>query len=120
MPTTAPLTPASVPDNDGVQEIDSARVLAESAALENYFQDGLGQETNEGSDDEEDEQEDEGLNGEDDPQAVVDNPKTHSALLWADKFILETRRKGGRQTENSVLKLWKPVPSSRLYLIALS
>ncbi|KDR66439.1 hypothetical protein GALMADRAFT_283872 [Galerina marginata CBS 339.88] len=38
---------------------------------------------------------------------VVDNAKTHDALAWADRFILETRRRGGRQTENSVLKQWK-------------
>ena len=86
-------------------------MLAESTALENYFQNGLRQEINtdevregsEGSDS------DEELNEEDldDREDVVDNLWTHSALAWADKFILETRRKGGRQTENSVLKLWK-------------
>ncbi|KAF8803900.1 hypothetical protein BYT27DRAFT_7061351, partial [Phlegmacium glaucopus] len=37
---------------------------------------------------------------------VVDMLRTHSALAWADQFILETRRKGGCQTENSVLKQW--------------
>ncbi len=31
----------------------------------------------------------EALSDKDDPQ-VVDNPKSHSALVWTDKFILET------------------------------
>ena len=57
------------------------------------------------SDDSEDEQ-DRVIDDDEDSQ-IVDNPTTQSALAWADKFILETRRKGGRQTENSVLKLWK-------------
>jgi len=90
-------------------EINPAQVLAETAALENYFQHGFRQEMNsdEGveSDDSEDEQE--GVIDDDEDSQIVDNPKTRPALAWADKFILETRRKGGRQTENSVLKLWK-------------
>jgi len=99
-----------VPENDSeAVEIDSAHVLAESAALEKYFQHGLRLEMNtdelEGSEDNEDEQE--GVLSDEDDSQGVDNPRTHSALVWADKFILETRRKGGRQTENSVLKLWK-------------
>jgi hypothetical protein len=74
----------------------------ESAALNTYFQAGF-QEVD--SDDE-----DEELVGNvdnDEEVHIVDNAKTHGALAWADKFILETRRKGGRQTENSVLKQWK-------------
>jgi hypothetical protein len=96
-----------------VAEIDSVQVFAESAALENYFQHGFRQETNgddvegsEGSENGEDEQED-GVIDEDEDSQLVDNPKTRPALAWADKFIFETRQKGGRQTENSVLKLWK-------------
>ena len=90
-------------------EIDSAQVLAESAALDSYFQHGFRQETDadeaEEGEDDNDEQE-EVIDDEADSQ-VVDNPRTRPALAWADKFILETRRKGGRQTESSVLKLWK-------------
>jgi hypothetical protein len=97
----------TAPDSEPLV-IDSAQVLTESVALENYFQHGFQQEINldeEGSEDGEDEQE-ELADDEDDLQAV-DNPRTRPALAWADKFIFETRRKGGRQTENSVLKLWK-------------
>jgi hypothetical protein len=90
-------------------EIDSAQVLAESTALNNYFEHGFRQEMDadeEGeSDDGEDEQEE--VRDDEEDSHLVDNPKTHPALAWANKFILETRRKGGRQTENSVLKLWK-------------
>jgi hypothetical protein len=101
---------ASQTDASGTEaaEINSAQVLAETAALENYFQDGFGQGMNndEGEEsDGEDEQEKVISDNEDLP--IVDNPKTRPALAWADKFILEMRRKGGRQTENSVLKLWK-------------
>jgi hypothetical protein len=95
-----------VPDSDTVV-IDSAQVLTESAALENYFQHGFQQEIDEvEGEDGEEEQEEEVADDEDEIQAV-DNPRTRPALAWADKFIFETRRKGGRQTENSVLKLWK-------------
>jgi hypothetical protein len=69
-------------------------------------------EGSEDSDSDEEGQNDEDLGDEDDSQVVVDNVRTSSssatsALAWADKFILETRRKGGRQTENTVLKQWK-------------
>jgi len=102
----------NVPDSEA-GEIDSVQVFAESAALENYFQHGFRQEMNgdeveesEGSENGEDEQE-EGVINEDEDSQIVDNPRTHLALAWADKFILETRWKEGCQTENSVLKLWK-------------
>lgn len=92
-------------DSEGA-EINPTQVLTETAALEIFFQDGFGQEMNndegEESDGGEDEQEEES-----EDSLIVDNPKTRPALAWADKFILEMRRKGGRQTENSVLKLWK-------------
>ena len=94
-------------------EINPAQVLAETAALESYFQDGFGQgmNNNEGEETRESDDDDEGvISGNEDSESdllIVDNPKTRPALAWADKFILEMRRKGGRQTENSVLKLWK-------------
>jgi hypothetical protein len=113
---TSQLTPARddiiVPES----EIDSTCVLAESTALESYFENGLRQEVNadevEGSDgsDSDEEPNEEGLDDREDVE--VDNARTRSALAWADKFILETRRKGGRQTENSVLKLWKVCPKN--------
>ena len=58
-----------------------------------------------GSDDSEDEQD--GVIDDNEDSQIVDNPMMQSALAWADKFILETWQKGGHQTENSVLKLWK-------------
>ena len=86
----------NVPDSEA-GEIDSVQVFAESAALENYFQHGFRQEMNgdeveesEGSENGEDEQE-EGVINEDEDSQIVDNPRTHLALAWADKFILETR-----------------------------
>jgi hypothetical protein len=95
-------------------EIDSTCVLAESVALEIYFQSGLRQELNTdeagGSENSDSDEDEEGL---DDSEDIVDNVRTHSALAWADKFILETRRKSGRQTENSVLKLWKVCTKKR-------
>ena len=99
-----------MPDSE-VDEIDSVQVFAESAALENYFQHGFRQEANgdgvEGSDGSENGEDEQEGGDEDEDSQIVDNPRTRPALAWADKFILETRRKGGRQTENSVLKLWK-------------
>jgi hypothetical protein len=101
---------SNVSDSDAADsEINPAQVLAETAALENYFQDVFGQEINNDagreSDDGEDEQE--GAISDNEDLLIVDNPKTRPALAWADRFIFEMRRKGGRQIENSVLKLWK-------------
>jgi hypothetical protein len=99
----------NAPDSESI-EIDSAEVLAESTALDNYFQHGFRQrvgadEAEESEDDEQEELEVRDAEFEEDSQ-LVNNTKTRPALAWADKFILETRRKGGRQTESSVLKLW--------------
>jgi hypothetical protein len=96
-----------------VVEINSVQVLAESVALDNYFQHGFRQEMDHdeaeesGSEDGEDKQEEVRDDEEDSQESqLLDTPRTRPALAWADKFILETRRKGGRQTESSVLKLW--------------
>ena len=107
---TAPRVASRTDASDSeAAEINSAQVLAETAALENYFQHGFQQEMNddEGGESDDDEDLQEGVIDDDEDSEIVDNPKTRPALAWADKFILETRRKGGRQTENSVLKLWK-------------
>ena len=82
-------------------EINPTQVNTESAALNTYFQAGFQGEVS----DEEDEEPGD-IDNDEDPH-IVDNEKTHDALAWADKFILKTRRRGGRQTENSVLKQWK-------------
>ena len=106
-------TPVTVTADEAV-EINRVQVLAESTALpvDNYFEHGFRDEidADEGEDceDGEDEQKDlEVRDDEEDSQLqVVDNPRTRPALAWADNFILETHRKGGHQTESSVLKLW--------------
>lgn len=96
----------NTPDrNSEAVEINSAQVLAESTALDNYFQHGFRQEMDDEAEESGDEEQEEVRDDEEDSQ-LVDNPRTRPALAWADKFILETRRKGGRQTESSVLKLW--------------
>jgi hypothetical protein len=96
----------NTPDSE-VVEINSAQVLAESIALDNYFQHGFRQEMNaDEADESENEDEQEEVRDDEEDLQLVDNPRTHPALAWVDKFILETRRKGGRQTESSVLKLW--------------
>ena len=108
-PTAPRVAPRTDVSDSEAAEINPAQVLAESAELENYFQHGFRQETNddEGGESDDGEDEQEGVIDDDEDSEIVDNPKTRPALAWADKFILETRRKGGRQTENSVLKLWK-------------
>jgi len=109
VPRLAPRSNASgnnAPDSETI-EINSAQVLAESIALDNYFQHGFRQEMDEVEDSEDGEDEQEEVFDDEEDSQVVDNLRTRPALAWADKFILETRRKGGRQTESSVLKLWK-------------
>lgn len=51
----------------------------------------------------EEDSEDEGEDNFEDDFEVVVNAKTESVLEWVDRFILETQRKGGCQTETSVL-----------------
>ena len=84
-------------------EINPTQVNSDSAALNTYFQSGF---QGEDSSDDEDE-EPAGDVDNNDGSHIVDNAKTHDALAWADNFILKTRRRGGCQTENSVLKQWK-------------
>ena len=84
-------------------EINPTQVNSESAALNTYFQAGF---QGEDSDDE-DEELARDVDNNDEDSHIVDNAKTHDALAWADDFILKTRRRGGRQTENLVLKQWK-------------
>ncbi|KAH9006639.1 hypothetical protein EDB84DRAFT_1605017 [Lactarius hengduanensis] len=45
--------------------------------------------------------------------AAMDTTPVSSAKAWIDNYILQARRKSGRQTEKSVLSLWKQwVPSA--------
>lgn len=91
-------------ENVDTVTVDEEKAIEDAVAMEHFFCDGLDGVENDGDEDSDQGEEDleEGLEEE-----VLDNNKTHGALAWADKFILDTRRKGGRQTENSVLKLWK-------------
>lgn len=96
------------PDPDGNQaaSIDVQKVVEDVRAIEGFFQEGLQKPGygNEGEDEDEKELEDD---DDEDELRALDNSKTHDSLQWVDQFILDTRRKGGRQTEKSVLKLWK-------------
>jgi hypothetical protein len=85
--------------------ISSVQVLKESATLDSFFEHGHS--CVEDSESEEEEEFGEGPRVEESAQDVVDNSRTHKALQWVDRFIFETRRKSGRETENSVLKQWK-------------
>lgn len=83
-------------------EINPTQVNSESAALNTYFQSGF-----QGEDSSDDEDEEPAGDVDNEGSHIVDNAKTHDALAWVDNFILKTRRRGGRETENSVLKQWK-------------
>ena len=91
-------------------EINPTQVNSESAALNTYFQAGFHGDSEESDDEDEEPAGD--IDNEEDSH-VVDNAKTHDALAWADDFILKTRRRGGRQTENSILKQWKVSQNDR-------
>ena len=104
MPSCSPASPAPSVDlgtghvwpsgnNSPDSEIDSAQVLAESTALDNYFQHGFTQDmdADEAEESEDGEDEQEGVRDDEGDSQPVDNPRTHPALAWANKFILETR-----------------------------
>jgi hypothetical protein len=79
-------------------EVETA--LRDSASLELTLQQaidggGTGEEMDQEVDEEDQEEEDDRAN------------EGGSAMDWVDNFILNTRRKGGRQTETSVVKLYK-------------
>lgn len=70
--------------------------MKDSATLTGYFESGL---TNDVANNDEGDSEDE--------KFEEDLAGRNTTTEWVDKFILESRRKGGRTTENSVLKQWK-------------
>ncbi|PPR03704.1 hypothetical protein CVT24_007425 [Panaeolus cyanescens] len=82
-------------------------VLRESESLVGYFDQGLESVDHEEGEESDEEAEVAAELANATELEVVDNSTTHAAIIWADNFILETRRKGGRQTEMSVLKQWK-------------
>ncbi|PPR04719.1 hypothetical protein CVT24_011841 [Panaeolus cyanescens] len=82
-------------------------VLQESESLVGYFDQGLESVENHDGEESDEEAEVAAELANATELEVVDNSTTHAAIIWADNFILETRRKGGRQTEMSVLKQWK-------------
>jgi hypothetical protein len=84
-----------------IVQIDGRQVHADAEKMLGSFEAGYNQsDENFGDDDDE-------LGEDVHTPGVVDTPRTHDALAWVDKFILDTRRKSGRVTENSVLKLWR-------------
>lgn len=106
LPLAAEKDPSLQPegvDPPGVQivQIDGRQVHADAEKMLGSFEAGYNQgDENLGDDDDE-------LSEDVHNLGVVDTPRTHDALAWVDKFILDTRQKSGQATENSVLKLWK-------------
>lgn len=106
---TEPL-PIPLQDEDNA-EINPVQLFNESAELEAYFDEalhvadlhGLG---NADYSEDEDEEQSAGSGGEE-MTSMLDDATSTSIYAWVDQFILETRRKGGRQTEESVLRQWK-------------
>lgn len=106
-----------------VDSIDEAQVLKDSASLASYFAEGLEDKFGTGAEGEDDVENKAGENVDDEEDddgeglgsqfTDVDTPGVKATLAFADQFILETRCKGGRQTEHSVLKQWKVRNSSR-------
>ena len=88
--------------NIQIVEIDGRQVHADTEMMLGSFEAGYNQ-----GDDNPGEDDDDELSEEVHNLGVLDTPRTHDALAWVDQFILDTRRKSGRVTENSVLKLWK-------------
>ncbi|KAF8169090.1 hypothetical protein BJ912DRAFT_888687, partial [Pholiota molesta] len=85
-----------------IVQIDGRQVHADAEKMLGSFEAGYNQGDENFGDDDDDELGENVHN-----PGVVDTPRTHDALAWVDKFILDTRRKSGRVTENSVLKLWR-------------
>lgn len=94
-------------DDQELVKIDNNQVLFDAVNLERSFEKGLTLADNTELEDDDPEVESEAADEEDDLNVVKVTDKTRDALDWVDKFILDTRRKSGRVTENSVLKLWK-------------
>ncbi|KAG5649603.1 hypothetical protein H0H81_002884, partial [Sphagnurus paluster] len=107
-----PMMAATVPqvgtDPDDVPAINGTAVLADAARLQDSFDSGFNGEDredgDEGDGDREVEDED-GIGPDDRDPSVVNRPDVVSAMNWVDEFILNSRRKSGRQTEASVVKL---------------
>ncbi|KAH9023664.1 hypothetical protein EDB85DRAFT_306089 [Lactarius pseudohatsudake] len=54
-----------------------------------------------------DDRDDPGANGTTSSQSAAAGGGTADAKAWVDRFILDSRRKSGQQTEKSVLSLWQ-------------
>jgi hypothetical protein len=79
-------------------DLEIETVLRDSASLELTFQQAIDGGGDDNDDEEEDKDKEEGEDEANEGGGTMD---------WVDNFILNTRRKGGRQTETSVLKLYK-------------
>lgn len=107
LPQAAEKVLPSQPDGNNtaniqIVEIDGRQVHADAEMMLGSFEAGYNQDDENPGEDDDDELSEEVHN-----LGVLDTPRTHDALAWVDQFILDTRRKSGRVTENSVLKLWK-------------
>jgi hypothetical protein len=108
--------PADNLNDQELVEIDNNQVLSDTANLESSFERGLSLADNAELEDDDDPEVLPAADKEDDLNVVKVTDKTRDALAWVDQFILDTRRKSGRVTENSVLKLWKVQVSHDLEL----
>lgn len=101
--------PADVPLNVGnsssTLDFDDEDIIHETNALAASFQQGVNNE--EDGEDEDEEEEDDGGDGELPMSVVAAGHEGLEGIEWVDEFILSARRKGGKNTENSVLKLYK-------------
>ncbi|KAH8982068.1 hypothetical protein EDB92DRAFT_1804851, partial [Lactarius akahatsu] len=103
-PTAASSTPAG-PEGSLAADEDLA------GALESSYQKAINGEPG-GSGEEDGEEDEDGDGGEDRQEDEDVGSMEHRAaadddMAWVDTFILNTRRTGGRQTETSVLKMYK-------------
>lgn len=103
--------------------IDAEKLGQDVVALEDFFRQGLG--ISSGNDGDGDIEEIAGENAVDQEMveedlSTIKNTNALDALKWVDQFILETRRKGGCQTEESVLKQWRVCAPLHILQLLLS
>ena len=86
-----------------LEDLEVETALHDSPSLERVFQPAVdGDAGDDGDSDAGDTHDD------DDTEDEMEGHESEGgAMRWVDRFILNTHRKGGRQTETSVLKLYK-------------
>jgi hypothetical protein len=99
-----PFSATALEDMTTVTDLEVETALRDSASVELTYQQAI---NGNGDDDDDDDSED------DEDEADLDQGNEGNtecigdAMGWVDSFIFNTRRKGGRQTETSVIKLYK-------------